>query len=376
MRSGTAWEVLSPSLVHRADALFGDLRGLAPEGTILAGFDFPIGVPRIYAQKAGITKFASLLGGLGEGAWRDFYRVAESPDQISLTRPFYPKAPGGTNKRQLIQGLGLGSAGDLFRVCDRSTAMRAQACEIFWTLGANQVGRAAITGWRDLLAPALRDGIINIWPFDGELPTLLADRRIVVAEIYPAETYAHIGLLRLFGKRSREGRRSQAAVILSWCESNSVALSRELVFQIEDGFGDIDTGEDRFDSVVGALGLIEVVTNLQQFSTPEDPEVRNVEGWILGMRAAPQVSSVESRRAKAIKPQVEPADGRSGSGCGKWCPACGRKRFARWPSGWDAHAAHACSGVSGATAEERKRAYKELYLRQAQGRMQSQPTSD
>src|SRR5258708_4938385 len=64
------------------------------------------------------------------------------------------------------------SYGDLLRACDNSPATRNKPCEIFWTLGANQVGKAAIAGWRDLLAPALRDKAIAIWPFDGDLPVL------------------------------------------------------------------------------------------------------------------------------------------------------------------------------------------------------------
>ena len=44
------------------------------------------------------------------------------------------------------------------------------------------------------------------------------------------------------------------------------------------------------------------------------------------------------------------------------CPECGRKVFASWPEGWDAHAAYACD-VAGGTAEERKANYKERYRR-------------
>ena len=40
------------------------------------------------------------------------------------------------------------------------------------------------------------------------------------------------------------------------------------------------------------------------------------------------------------------------------CPACGEKTFAMWPEGWDSHAAHRCTGVQGATPEERKAAFK------------------
>jgi len=69
----------------------------------------------------------------------------------------------------------------LLRACDYSTAARNKACEIFWTLGANQVGKAAIAGWRDLLAPAVRDKAIAIWPFDGDHPAIFEAGGIVVA---------------------------------------------------------------------------------------------------------------------------------------------------------------------------------------------------
>lgn len=40
------------------------------------------------------------------------------------------------------------------------------------------------------------------------------------------------------------------------------------------------------------------------------------------------------------------------------CPACGRKVFAMWPEGWDAHAATQCGGLDDGSAEERKREFK------------------
>jgi len=40
------------------------------------------------------------------------------------------------------------------------------------------------------------------------------------------------------------------------------------------------------------------------------------------------------------------------------CPLCSDKVFEMWPEGWDAHAAHRCRGVSGATENERKADFK------------------
>jgi hypothetical protein len=336
----------------------------------VAGFDFPIGVPQSYAEKAGFGRFPDMLLRLGSGRWNDFYKPAERPDEISLERPFYPRAPGGTNKKQLLDALGLHSSEELLRLCDRSTATRGNACEIFWTLGANQVGRAAIQGWRELLAPAVRDGSISIWPFDGELPVLLASAGITVLEAYPAETYGHLGLARGFGKRIREGRRSQAGAILSWCARNGVVLQADLATDIENGFGDATTGEDTFDTFIGLLGLIEAVCDPARCVAPQDPAVRDIEGWTLGTDPA----SIRQRPAQRedVRPPGQATKGisrretigktRSQEGHDRQCPACQQKLFKRWPWGWDGHAAHGCTGIMGDTPEERKRVYRERYL--------------
>jgi hypothetical protein len=41
------------------------------------------------------------------------------------------------------------------------------------------------------------------------------------------------------------------------------------------------------------------------------------------------------------------------------CPACMEKEFARWPEGWDAHAAHRCKGLDGGSTESRKAEFKQ-----------------
>jgi hypothetical protein len=43
------------------------------------------------------------------------------------------------------------------------------------------------------------------------------------------------------------------------------------------------------------------------------------------------------------------------------CPACHEIVFSRWPLGWDAHAAHKCSGLSETEPEARKREFKTRY---------------
>lgn len=529
-----SYQIDTPTPVGGIEDFFARQRSRAPTGPIVIGFDFPIGLPDAYARQAGIHRFLEMLRHFGKGKWADFFRPAGTPDEISLTRPFYPRGSGKKGehrKHHLVAALGLKKDGDLLRTCDRKTPNRPAACEIFWTLGAKQVGKAAICGWRDLLAPALMGKAVRIWPFEGELGTLLESESIIVAETYPAETYGHLGFSGN-AKTNPEWRTEQAPRIRSWCKGYCIELSPTLIGDIESGFGSGQTGEDRFDSFVGLLGMIESVQDVERglSTTPTDRSIREVEGWILGMktgrihlsadigssrkpvvegespgdrlgmdlsnnekvgralefvrlglgpfveqrlrsafgeswlrearrglanwqtaktgpinfdvqallsimvdrwsnvfgavlgrlerslvgelqvirnrhahqesfsdrdthraldtaeRLLTSIRSPEAERVRSLlelqpngrtgaktvvdsSPQVaddasaskRPARSRS-EDRSKVCPACQAKTFARWPWGWDAHAAHACRGITGTDPDERKRIYKERYL--------------
>ena len=368
---GDRYRITAPEAVGQLDSLFTSFREQVGEAPILSGFDFPIGVPAQYARKLGITRFGDALLQFGSGEWADFFSPAEEAHQVSPSRPFYPRAPGGRKKQHLVDGVGLRSTTELLRRCDHATADRTRACELFWTLGANQVGRAAISGWRDLLIPALRNNIIKIWPFEGELADLLSVGGIIVAETYPAEIYSHLGFSRGFGKASREGRRKQASAMLNWCERQRIALEPDLHVRIEDGFGDTQIGEDMFDSIVGLLGMVEVIQDHWTQTVPDDPSVRHVEGWILGMNpngkptTPERITGPSVHMPSRVPPIPQPSGSLSNHLFERMCPACNKKLFARWPWGWDAHAANNCTGISGLTTEDRKRVFKERYLRES-----------
>ena len=130
------YEVAGPLPAGQTDDFFSGLRKLAPNGPILAGFDFPIGVPRRYAELAGVQRFPDELVHFGEGLWADFYSPTENKDQISLRRPFYPRVPGGTKRQDLVDRLGLQSADELLRACDHSPAVKGVGCPIFLDLSS------------------------------------------------------------------------------------------------------------------------------------------------------------------------------------------------------------------------------------------------
>jgi hypothetical protein len=283
---------VAPEPVGELTTLFDRLLVRAGEGVpVLLGVDFPIGLPVAYARAAGIDRFMDILLELGAGRWARFYEVANHPDEITIEWSFYPNRPGGTAQRNLIDALGLESMDRLRRGCDRGGPGQRAANPLFWTLGGNQVGKAAISGWRGLLVPALRErrGELAIWPFDGDLDELLATKRIVVAESYPADVYRRLGIdLRLGGSAKRHGKRVQACraanmqTIIEWIGRHAINCDPALFTAIADGFGHGPDGEDRFDVVIGLFGMIELIGGHLPPGAPADPEILAIEGWFLG----------------------------------------------------------------------------------------------
>jgi len=289
-RAGSSYEVKAPEPVGALDTLWRRIAARADGGSAVVGFDFPIGLPRSYAYSAGISSFVDALRRFGEGEWQQFYELAEQPSQISLHRPFYPFRPGGTKRAHLIEGLALSDGSELLRRCERKTENRGPASPMFWTLGGKQVGRAAIIGWRDLIAPGLADESLQlkIWPFHGSIKDLVGLDTVVVAETYPAEACLHLGLAPPGGqwaKTSQQGRQSQAVGLFSWAQRRRIALAEKLVTLIREGFGPDKSAEDPFDAVLGALSMLEVTLGFRPEGDPSDIAVRQIEGWILGQEA-------------------------------------------------------------------------------------------
>ncbi len=277
------YTAFAPEPVGNLGSLIGQLRtGAGETGCTLAGFDFPIGVPEYYAKRAGIVSFRTLLKGLGQGNWKEFCSVCDRPDQISVHRPFYPNgAYKGRRKDDLFRGHNVENVKPLLRRCERGGNGQKQACCLFWTLGGNQVGKAAIVGWREVIVPALRT--VSVWPFDGPLSSLLLPGKVVVAETFPAECYAWFSGNRLGSKRKTDDRKKFGASLLRWAGDSTVLLENDLTKAIEGGFPD---GDDSFDGVVGLFGMLQVCLGQRSPGEPNDRVIRQVEGWILGRENA------------------------------------------------------------------------------------------
>jgi len=157
---------------------------------------------------------------------------------------------------------------------------------LFWTLGGNQVGKGAISGWREVIVPAL--DAISLWPFDGSLGELAARDAPIVVETYPGEVYAHLAIPRrpVWSKRTQSGRARVGVHLLEWMSRRAVE-GPAVAEAIREGFGPGADGEDRFDAVVGLFGMLEVVMGYRGEGAPADPDVHRWEGWILGQRPSP-----------------------------------------------------------------------------------------
>lgn len=277
----------APEAVGAPSTLIERLRSRMSGATILLGFDFPIGVPTEFAKRAGIDGFREFLTELASGDLPNFFTPAESPSEISLKRPFYPQRPGNARQAHLVSGLGVPDYQALFRLCDRRDGRR-NGCALFWTLGGNQVGRAASHGWQHVLCPLSMNTNLKcaFWPFDGELQQLIASSDVVISETYPAEFYHHLqlGLASRGSKLDVDARRLETGRLRETAASLGVHLADAAVAAVSAGFGVADNADDDFDAFVGLLGMLRVVLGHQPPGPPAriDRELLRVEGWILG----------------------------------------------------------------------------------------------
>ena len=287
-----SYQVLAPVRVPQIPGFLSEIQSqVGNNHCALIGLDFSIGLPYDYARLIKVNNFYDFLLQLDQDAWVDFFNPCETPNQISLYRPFYPMRPGGTRQAHLLDALDLENMDSLRRTCEHATRFRKAASPIFWTMGAQQNGKATIAGWRDLLIPGLKASNIRlkIWPFDGSLFSLFQPGQIITAEAYPAEYYNSLGIkfssptpARKTGKRSQADRAANADAFFRTADNLGVCLESELITLIRNGFGSFFTAEDAFDSTVGLFGLIAVLRGKLSARVPLSSEIMAVEGWILG----------------------------------------------------------------------------------------------
>ena len=256
-------------------------------GGVALGVDLPLGLPRAYATLLPDTDFTAFLRRLEPGA--DFFRVCGELSELHAGRPFYPmRGVQGMTRAAHANALGFAGPAGLSRTCDHATADRPAGAPLFWTLGANQTGKAAIAAWRDMLLPAIAAGLpIRLWPFEGDFLALLAPGTITFAETYPAEAMRHLGVTLSGSKRRQSDRAACAGRLRDAMLALSATPCPLLAAMIETGFGADAAGEDRFDCLLGVLCVINVLAGNRPDTIPDDPWLRKWEGWVLGQSVPP-----------------------------------------------------------------------------------------
>lgn len=280
------WRASGPRPVPEPVAFVEDLFALAGRGPTLAAFDFPIGLPARYGAGTGFGSFSEMLDALGRGAWPEFFAVAATPDDIGPRRPFYPNRPGGARLRHLLDGHGVADVGALTRLCERGGAGSKAAGCMFWTMGAQQVGKAMLHGWREVVLPARARGA-RLWPFDGDLSGLADGGGLVLAESYPGDAYGRLGFsFRGKSKGRIADRAGFGPHLLDWATGRAVAPDEHLVAALRNGFPPRMGNDDGFDALVGLLAAIAVARGEHRAAPRLGEALRLWEGWILGKREA------------------------------------------------------------------------------------------
>ena len=297
-RDADVWRLAAPSLVGEVSTLLVRLRDAAAGGAVALGVDLPIGLPRAYAAALPERDFLHFL--TTTMTRPDFFQVCVTLAEVGPGRPFYPaRGLRGMTRAAHAIALGLAGPAGLSRACDRATAERPAGAPLFWTLGANQSGKAAIAAWQHLLLPALDE--IQLWPFAGPYRALLAPGAIALAETYPAEALRHLGIRLKGSKRRQVDRAAVAACLIDAIERLKVAPDQDLRRAAADGFGADAAGEDRFDCVLGVLCVLNVLAGNRPDTAPSDPWIRSWEGWVLGQTALP---TEKKRRVQTGAPGV------------------------------------------------------------------------
>lgn len=291
-RSTIGWALTAPRPVGDVTTLLTRLIDEAGQGPVALGADLPIGLPRAYAATRPEPDFPGFLRTPTQRP--DFFTVCATLAEIRQDRPFYPaRGIAGMTRLSHALALGLTDASGLSRACDKATSERPAGAPLFWTLGANQSGKAAIAAWKDMILPALaQQAPLRLWPFEGPFRSLLAPGSVALAETYPAEALRHLGMKLRGSKRRQTDREAAAAALSAAMDQQQATPDNAMHRALHDGFGADASGEDRFDSVLGVLCVLNVLAGNRPDIAPNDPWIQHWEGWVLGQTAIPLVSAL------------------------------------------------------------------------------------
>ena len=220
---------------------------------ILVTADVPIGFPTGFSDVYGEGGFVEWLA-KRRGNWRAL--VTDSVTTQTGDQPFVVCRKG---EKKCEGNFPL-------RRCEQLT----QGESLYWCVGGKQVGKAALQFWHDTLIP-LREEFrdrLAIWPFEP-----IEGKDIVVAECYPAMLYREVWHRRV--------TKSNPCDVV-----DAVATERQLQQNLcdEKTWLHATSSEDEFDMFTTAIAIARWTMQSHDFlQAPEGPQIRSVEGWMLGL---------------------------------------------------------------------------------------------
>jgi hypothetical protein len=116
------------------------------------------------------------------------------------------------------------------------------------------------------------------------------------------------------------------------------------------------TDHDRLDAY--ASSWVASLSEDDRFAFGQPPDDCIWVPQVDGLR--PPLPSSESASSLSSASTLRHARARSAS-ASLMCPACDQHLFKRWPWGWDAHAAHKCSGLTALEPDDRKAEFKQRF---------------
>ena len=351
--SGACWDLAA--LLKLAERLLGD-------GPVLIGVDVVLGVPEGYWQRVlegrGLHPPATFVDWLGSlDLSGEFFETVVEPDEWRVDRPWFKVAKGAGGLTSFTSKV----ERRMLRRIDAATGAKP----VFAVAGIpGTVGSGTREFWKELV-PHLSDGRdFAIWPFDGDLTSLLANRGVVLCETYPALAYAaaladDLPTGRIANSKTKRVWRDDVCNRLAqaqWIRANRIDL------------GKLDApreNEDDFDAYVTAAAVLRCIHEGVEIACPEWIDAKAEGSMLLAGVVDPDRKSGRSSRKAGTAP-VPKAGSASTTALAYRCPIPGcEKVFSGSRRGWDAHVGSARlhpewrPGVG--DPEERKRLFREEF---------------
>ncbi|MCE2391462.1 MAG: hypothetical protein J4G09_08265 [Proteobacteria bacterium] len=244
-------------------------RDLSARGSVLVGIDAALGVPAGYWERVcdecrpeAPASFVDWLRPIDPSSgFFDSEATVEDPDAWRTDRPWFAvqPRPGG------LDSFKAKTRDRLLRRIDRETGAKP----IFAVRGMpGTVGSGTRSFWRELVPILADDRDFAVWPFEGELSSLLAETGIVLAETYPGLAYAAalsnaLPIHRVMVPKTKRPERERASDLLeraSWVAAAGVDL------------GDLAPArdnEDDFDAHFTAAAVLRCVLERRALVDPD-----------------------------------------------------------------------------------------------------------